>query len=101
MLGLCFRPRTRDSDLVGLLGRVQAEVSVTSRPCATMSRLGYSLAAPNATSAIGSLSRRPPLSQTSVVDPPTLQAASRILQEQAGKDGTAVPDLGELLTIRA
>lgn len=36
-----------------------------------------------------------------VVDLPALQNASRVLQEQFVKDAQIVPDLGDMLTIRA
>jgi nuclear pore complex protein Nup155 len=36
-----------------------------------------------------------------VVDLAALQSASNALQEQLSKDAQAVPDLGEMLTIRA
>lgn len=37
---------------------------------------------------------------TPAVDMPSLQSASRVLEEQLVKDAQAVPELGDMLTIR-
>jgi hypothetical protein len=62
------------------------------------------LLAPNhSTWAGGSLvvARPSPQEPAPVVDLQALQAASGVLQDKMNQDASAVPDLGEMLTIRA
>jgi hypothetical protein len=47
------------------------------------------------------MARQPPPEPAPVVDLQALQAASGVLQEKMNQDASAVPDLGEMLTIRA
>ncbi len=41
-----------------------------------------------------------PLKPIPTLDLPALQSASRVIQEQLVKDAQAVPELGDMLTIR-
>jgi hypothetical protein len=46
------------------------------------------------------MARQPPPEPAPVVDLQALQAASGVLQEKMNQDASAVPDFGEMLTIR-
>lgn len=58
--------------------------------------------APHAFSSIGLRSGRPSTTPapTPLVDLSALQAASRTLHDLSSKDAVAVPDLGDLITLR-
>ena len=64
------------------------------------STAGPSTAAGSSTNGVAGLAQASP-SQGPSLDLPALQTASRVLQEQYVKDAQIVPELGDMLTIRA